>query len=131
MVKSGSRLGLATTHSGRSLMCAHAQLQIPHDISAGTSDGEGLDRRSSAATSGDEDGVERRGHQRRPRSKNVKRIEASRGLEGGFSPYSNRGRRARSITSESGNEEYTGSEFGATVRSVQASDNMVERHGID
>ncbi|KAG0235332.1 Myb-like, SWIRM and MPN domains 1 [Mortierella sp. GBA43] len=107
----GTRNPLQVKNHARHLAMSE---KMPHDVSAGTSDGEGLDRRSSAANSGDEDAIERRGHQRRPRSKNIKRIDASVGPEGGFSSYSGRERRARSITSESGNEEYTGSEFGAT-----------------
>ncbi|KAF9435315.1 hypothetical protein BGZ76_006527 [Entomortierella beljakovae] len=87
---------------------------MPHDISTNTSDGEGLDRRSSA-NSGEEDSGVLGTHKRRPRSKHIKRIEASAITEiDDFTTYSRHGRRARSITSESGNEEFTGSEFGAT-----------------
>ncbi|KAF9986960.1 hypothetical protein BGZ65_005561 [Modicella reniformis] len=108
----GTRNSLQVKNHVRHLVVSE---KIPHDVSAGTSDGEGLDRRSSTANSADEDAIERRAHHRRPRSKNVKRIDASMEPErGGYLPYSSFGRRARSITSESGNEEYTGSEFGAT-----------------
>ncbi|KAF9908476.1 hypothetical protein BX616_000139 [Lobosporangium transversale] len=88
--------------------------KIPHDFSTNTSDGEGLDRRSSAANSAEEDVGSTQTRKRQPRSTHVKRIDASRALDiNGYMPYGGR-RRARSITSESGNEEFTGSEFGAT-----------------
>ncbi|KAG0045017.1 hypothetical protein BGZ83_009735 [Gryganskiella cystojenkinii] len=93
--------------------------KIPHDISTNTSDGEGLDRyRSSAANSAEEDTDGSRDWRRRqPRSKKVKRIDASGGAESGsgYDSFSRNGRRARSVTSESGNDDFTtGSEFGAT-----------------
>ncbi|KAG0366345.1 Myb-like, SWIRM and MPN domains 1 [Gamsiella multidivaricata] len=89
--------------------------KIPHDISTNTSDGEALDRRSSAANSAEEDGGARRNRKRRSRSKNIKRIDASVGMESdGDLSYEINSRRARSITSESGNDDFTGSEFGAT-----------------
>ncbi|KAF9088825.1 hypothetical protein BGX23_007095 [Mortierella sp. AD031] len=88
---------------------------IPHDVSTNTSDGEGLDRRSSAANSADEDMADHNAHRsRQPRSKRVKRIDASRRIGTDFEQYEARVRRARSVTSESGNDDFTGSEFGAT-----------------
>jgi len=89
--------------------------QIPHDASTNTSDGEGLDRRSSAANSADEDIDRRHRKRRQPRSKHTKRIDASAGRESGYESLGRRAGRARSVTSESGNEDFTGSEFGATV----------------
>ncbi|KAG0215939.1 Myb-like, SWIRM and MPN domains 1 [Mortierella sp. GBA30] len=88
----------------------------PHDVSTSTSDGEGLERRPSAANSADEDVDRRHRKMRQPRSKHVKRIDASAsaGTESGYESFGRRGRRARSITSESGNDDFTGSEFGAT-----------------
>ncbi|GJJ74638.1 hypothetical protein EMPS_06996 [Entomortierella parvispora] len=91
--------------------------RIPHDMSTNTSDGEGLDRRSSAANSAEEDMEEGRDRRRRqPRSKKVKRIDASvgAGVESGYESFVRSRHRARSVTSESGNDDFTGSEFGAT-----------------
>ncbi|KAF9186000.1 Myb-like, SWIRM and MPN domains 1 [Haplosporangium sp. Z 767] len=88
--------------------------KIPHDISTNTSDGEGLDRRSSAANSEDEKGDRKNRKKRQSRSKHVKRIVASAGEKINFESYGRYGRRARSVTSESGNDDFTGSEFGAT-----------------
>ncbi|KAF8940244.1 hypothetical protein BGZ58_007255 [Dissophora ornata] len=105
----GTRNPLQVKNHARHLAMSE---KIPHDTSTNISDGEGFERRSSAANSAEEDTGERR---RRPRSKNVKRIDASVvGESEGYAPYGRRGRRARSLTSESGNEEFTGSEFGAT-----------------
>ncbi|KAG0280607.1 hypothetical protein BGZ95_009449 [Linnemannia exigua] len=88
---------------------------VPHDVSTNTSDGEGLDRRSSAANSADEDMADYSVYKKRhSRSKRVKRIEASGSTEADFKRYGGRARRARSTTSESGNDDFTGSEFGAT-----------------
>lgn len=90
--------------------------RIPHDMSTNTSDGEGLDRRSSAANSAEEDTEQGRdGGRRQPRSKKVKRIDASAGTESGYESFVRNRHRARSVTSESGNDDFTGSEFGATV----------------
>lgn len=90
---------------------------MPHDVSTNTSDGEGLDRRSSAANSADEDMADHTVFKKRhSRSKRVKQIDASGRSETDFDRYGGRVRRARSITSESGNDDFTGSEFGATVR---------------
>ncbi|KAF9155998.1 Myb-like, SWIRM and MPN domains 1 [Linnemannia schmuckeri] len=89
--------------------------RVPHDVSTNTSDGEGLDKRSSAANSADEDMTDPTLFKKRhSRSKRVKRIDASRRSEADFDRYGGRARRARSITSESGNDDFTGSEFGAT-----------------
>ncbi|KAF9908497.1 hypothetical protein EC991_009761 [Linnemannia zychae] len=89
--------------------------RVPHDVSTNTSDGEGLDRRSSAANSADEDMVDQSIYKKRlSRSKRVKRIDASGTTEDDFERYGERIRRARSTTSESGNDDFTGSEFGAT-----------------
>ncbi|KAG0267606.1 hypothetical protein BG011_002914 [Mortierella polycephala] len=88
--------------------------KIPHDISTNTSDGEGLDRRSSAANSEDDRGDGKNRKKRQSRSKHVKRIVASAGEEINFESYGRYGRRTRSVTSESGNDDFTGSEFGAT-----------------
>ncbi|KAF8983581.1 Myb-like, SWIRM and MPN domains 1 [Entomortierella lignicola] len=108
----GTRNPLQVKNHARHLAMSE---KMPYDISTNTSDGEGLDRRSSAANSAEEDTNELGSYKRRPRSKHVKRIDASAITDiHGYSSYSRRGRRARSITSESGNEEFTGSEFGAT-----------------
>ncbi|KAG0296130.1 hypothetical protein BGZ96_010165 [Linnemannia gamsii] len=89
--------------------------RVPHDVSTNTSDGEGLDRRSSAANSADEDLTDRTLFKKRhSRSKRVKRIEASGRSVTDLDRYGGQARRARSITSESGNDDFTGSEFGAT-----------------
>ncbi|CAO3574003.1 unnamed protein product [Mortierella alpina] len=88
--------------------------KIPHDASTNTSDGEGLDRRSSTANSADEDIDRRHRKRRQPRSKHTKRIDASAGRESGLESLGRRAGRARSVTSESGNDDFTGSEFGAT-----------------
>lgn len=89
--------------------------RVPHDVSTNTSDGEGLDRRSSAANSADEDMADHTVFRKRQsRSKRVKRIEASGRSEADFDRHGGRAQRARSITSESGNDDFTGSEFGAT-----------------
>ncbi|KAG0325543.1 Myb-like, SWIRM and MPN domains 1 [Dissophora globulifera] len=108
----GTRNPLQVKNHARHLAMSE---KTPHDMSTNTSDGEGLDRRSSAANSAEEDTDERGHRKRRPRSKHVKRIDASVGGEsGGSATYSRHSHRARSVTSESGNEEFTGSEFGAT-----------------
>ena len=87
---------------------------MPHDVSTNTSDGEGLDRRSSAVNSADEDMADHSlNKSRHSRSKRVKQIDASEGVD--LERYGERVRRARSVTSESGNDDFTGSEFGATV----------------
>ncbi|KAF9133444.1 hypothetical protein BGW39_009755 [Mortierella sp. 14UC] len=89
--------------------------RVPHDVSTNTSDGEGLDRRSSAANSADEDMADHSvSKKRHSRSKHVKRIDASGRAEGDIERYDGRARRAKSTTSESGNDDFTGSEFGAT-----------------
>ncbi|KAG9071795.1 Myb-like, SWIRM and MPN domains 1 [Linnemannia hyalina] len=89
--------------------------RVPHDVSTNTSDGEGLDRRSSAANSADEEMADHSAVKKRhSRSKRVKRIDASGKSEADSDRYGGRIRRARSITSESGNDDFTGSEFGAT-----------------
>ncbi|KAF9933500.1 Myb-like, SWIRM and MPN domains 1 [Linnemannia zychae] len=89
--------------------------RVPHDVSANTSDGEGLDRRSSAANSADEAVANSNLFKRRhPRSKRIRMINTSGRNEVDFEHYEERVRRARSVTSESGNDDFTGSEFGAT-----------------
>ncbi|KAF9174972.1 hypothetical protein BGX21_008026 [Mortierella sp. AD011] len=109
----GTRNPLQVKNHARHLAMSE---KMPYDVSTNTSDGEGLDRRSSAANSAEEEDVNNiRNRKRRPRSKHVKRIDASAITDiNDYASYSRRGRRARSITSESGNEEFTGSEFGAT-----------------
>ncbi|KAF9357800.1 hypothetical protein BGX26_003061 [Mortierella sp. AD094] len=109
----GTRNPLQVKNHARHLAMSE---KMPYDVSTNTSDGEGLDRRSSAANSAEEEDTSNiRNRKRRPRSKHVKRIDASAITDiNGYASYSRRGRRARSITSESGNEEFTGSEFGAT-----------------
>ncbi|KAF9110684.1 Myb-like, SWIRM and MPN domains 1 [Mortierella sp. AM989] len=108
----GTRNPLQVKNHARHLAMSE---KMPYDISTNTSDGEGLDRRSSAANSAEEDRIEIRNRKRRPRSKHVKRIDASAVTDiDSYASYGRRVRRARSITSESGNEEFTGSEFGAT-----------------
>ncbi|KAI1318101.1 hypothetical protein EDD11_007153 [Mortierella claussenii] len=108
----GTRNPLQVKNHARHLAMSE---KAPHDFSTNTSDGEALDRRSSAANSAEEDTGFRGVYNRRPRSKHVRRIGASGEQEdGAYMAYRRRAHRARSITSESGNEEFTGSEFGAT-----------------
>ncbi|KAG0031571.1 hypothetical protein BGZ81_000983 [Podila clonocystis] len=87
-----------------------------HDASTNTSDGEGLDRNRLSAANSEDDGEHKQGGKRRPRSKKVKRIDSSAamGNESGYESFGRHGRRARSVTSESGLDDFTGSEFGAT-----------------
>ncbi|KAF9383654.1 hypothetical protein CPC16_008827 [Podila verticillata] len=87
-----------------------------HDASTNTSDGEGLDRHRSSAANSEDDGDHKQHGKRRPRSKKVKRIDSSAamGNESGYESFGRHGRRARSVTSESGLDDFTGSEFGAT-----------------
>ncbi|KAG0346943.1 hypothetical protein BG004_000471 [Podila humilis] len=110
----GTRNALQVKNHARHLVVTD---KIPHDASTNTSDAEGLDKnRSSAANSEDDGDMQLGGRKRRPRSKKVKRIGSSSvvGNESGYESFGRQGRRARSITSESGLDDFTGSEFGAT-----------------
>ncbi|KAG0039166.1 hypothetical protein BGZ82_009426 [Podila clonocystis] len=95
-----------------------------HDASTNTSDGEGLDRNRLSAANSEDDGERNQGGKRRPRSKKVKRIDSSAtmGNESGYESFGRYGRRARSVTSESGLDDFTGSEFGATRTGASSMD---------
>ncbi|KAF9430711.1 Myb-like, SWIRM and MPN domains 1 [Podila epigama] len=122
----GTRNPLQVKNHARHLVVTD---KIPHDASTNTSDGEGLDRNRSSAANSEEDGELKRTGKRRPRSKKVKRIDASvtAGSDSAYDSFSRLGRRARSVTSESGLEDFTGSEFGAT--SGYDTDNDEDRSG--
>ncbi|KAF9585522.1 hypothetical protein BGW38_001983 [Lunasporangiospora selenospora] len=109
----GTRNPLQVKNHARHLAVSDRMLP---DMSTNTSDGEGLDKRypTAASSPNDEGGSNRTTKRRQPRSMKVKRIEASAGAESGYESFGRHGRRARSITSESGNDDFTGSEFGAT-----------------
>ncbi|KAF9161355.1 hypothetical protein DFQ26_004652 [Actinomortierella ambigua] len=96
---------------------------IPGEL-ASASEGERLERSRSAATTSadeDEDDTERGKKQRHARSPRIKWIETNVGRSGSCESVQRRQSRAQSMTSESGNEDFTGSEFGATIAPTMAS----------
>ncbi|KAF9972203.1 hypothetical protein BGZ73_004706 [Actinomortierella ambigua] len=109
----GSRNALQVKNHARHWKTSH---KIPSEL-ASASEGERLERSRSAATTSadeDEDETERGKKQRQARSPRIKWMETNVGRSGSCEPIQRRQSRAQSMTSESGNEDFTGSEFGAT-----------------
>ncbi|KAG0241761.1 Myb-like, SWIRM and MPN domains 1 [Actinomortierella wolfii] len=116
----GTRNALQVKNHARHWKTSH---KIPSEL-ASASEGERLERSRSAATTSadeDDDDAERGKRQRQSRSPRIRWMETNIARGESCEPIQRRQSRAQSMTSESGNEDFTGSEFGATIAPTMAS----------